>query len=186
MNRPQVQHQAGWPACHVHRLLRLMGLVVLLPLLSACGYTTQSIYPQNIQTVAVRPIGNDTFYRGVEFELREAVMKEIEFRTPYKVVTTNVADSELQINIVGLSQRVINHTEVAGLPQEMEVDLIIDFFWRDLTTGDTLRERTGLHRVGRYIPTRPVSENFAIGQSDVVESVAQAVVSTMREQWKDQ
>jgi len=149
-----------------------------------CGYSTQTIYPTEVKTVTVRPIANRTFYRGVEFELREALIKEIEYRTPYKVVSDAVADSELTVTIVGLNQRRLSQTERGGLPQEMEAMLIANVEWRNLLTGDLLRERSGLARVGRYVPTRPVSENQAIGQSGAVESLAADIVAVMRSEWE--
>src|SRR5262249_31118753 len=50
------------------------------------GYTTQPNYNCNIHTVYVPIFKNRTFYKGLEFDLTRAVIREIEAKTPYKVV----------------------------------------------------------------------------------------------------
>src|SRR5947208_344009 len=85
----------------------------LLFLLPACtsdgknfcvlGYTTQPNYDTSIHTVHVPIFKNDTLRRGLEFELTRAVVREIEAKTPYKVVSDcNHADTELTGTIVTL------------------------------------------------------------------------------------
>ena len=72
------------------------------------GYTTRPLYDLGIRTVRVPIFKNFTFRRGLEFQLTEAVIREIESKTPYKVVQeADCADTELIGTIVGRSKAVI-------------------------------------------------------------------------------
>jgi hypothetical protein len=57
------------------------------------GYHAEELFPEQYQTVAVDIFDNRTFFQGVEFDLTEALVKEIELRTPYKVVANDRADT---------------------------------------------------------------------------------------------
>ena len=50
------------------------------------GYTTRPNYDECIKTVYVPIFDNKTFRRGMEFDLTRAVIREIEAKTPFKVV----------------------------------------------------------------------------------------------------
>ena len=54
-----------------------------------------SLYPPDIQTVYVPVFESNSFRRNLGEWLTEAVCKEIELKTPYKVVGTPNADSVL-------------------------------------------------------------------------------------------
>ncbi len=59
------------------------------------GYTTRPMYDLSIRTVYVPIFKNQTFNRGLEFQLTQAVIREIESKTPYKVVQCReAADTE--------------------------------------------------------------------------------------------
>ena len=72
-------------------------MVLVLTTASGCGYSQQEIYPDHVQTVAIPLFENRTFYQGVEFDLTEALVKEIELRTPYKVISNENARAEAEL-----------------------------------------------------------------------------------------
>ncbi|MBI1337502.1 MAG: hypothetical protein GC164_11125 [Phycisphaera sp.] len=163
-------------------LLCLATLVTLL-LATGCGYQHKELFPDQYATVSVPIFGNRTFYRGVEFDLSEALIKEIELRTPYKAVPGSRAQTVLEGNITGISQRQLSRTRTGGLPEEIEVTITVDFVWKDLGTGTVIRERRGFESVGRYVPSLPVSEPFPVAQHQAVQRLATDIVSTMRADW---
>src|SRR5262245_3935605 len=98
----------------------LGGLVLVLP---SCGwdghfcllgYTTQPNYdPQTIHTVYMPISKNDTFRRGLEFDLTRAIIREIESKTPYKVISDPCrADTELTGTIIFLNKNILNRTQL--------------------------------------------------------------------------
>ena len=68
-------------------------LCVALPAASATNGGTDSLYAADIATVYVPMIESDSYRRDLGERLTEAVVKEIELKTPYKVVSTPNADS---------------------------------------------------------------------------------------------
>ena len=53
---------------------------------AGCGYSLRAPYDTNVKTVYVPLFRSVSFRRDVQFQLTELVQKEIEKRTPYKVV----------------------------------------------------------------------------------------------------
>jgi len=155
---------------------------MLLVMLTGCGYSTRELYPAQYRTVAVPNFDNRTFDREVEFELREALIKEIEQRTPYKVVRTpGAADTLLEGTVVEVQRSAISRQQGTGLPQEVEVTVMVDFVWRDLRSGEDLRGYRGFSATGQYVPVRTVGEFDVTAKHRAVQRLAQDIVSTMRE-----
>jgi Lipopolysaccharide-assembly len=127
-------------------------LVSLSCLLTGCagghlnflGYTTRPNYDEGIRTVYVPIFQNRLFqagpFRGLEFTLTEAVQREIEARTPYKVVSYREgADTELLGTIVSQPKNVILRNQQNEV-REAEIVLGVEVIWRDLRCGDVLSQ----------------------------------------------
>ncbi len=162
---------------------RAVVLVTVLCGLSACGYRHAELYPAGYTTVAVPVFGNQTFERGVAYDLTEAVIKEIEQRTPYKVADAARADTLLRGTVTAVRRRQLSRTPIGGLPQEVEIEVTIDFDWQDQRRGETLVSERGFTAIGRYVPTQPVGEDFTRGQQAAADRVAQDVVASLRSPW---
>jgi hypothetical protein len=162
--------------------LRIVLGVVLL-FLGGCGYSHKELYPADVRTIAVPIFANRSFYQGAEFDLTEALTKEIETRTPYKVVKEASADSSLTGTIVNIEQTRLSRVRGGGVPQEMEFRVTVNFEWKNLRSGKILRERRGFTAVGRYVPTRPVNETYFTAQHDASQLMAEMIVSDMRGDW---
>lgn len=162
-------------------LLHLLLAAALLSLVG-CGYSAQELYPAAYRTVAVPNFDNRTFSQGVEFELREALVKEIEQRTPYKVVRTpGAADTVIEGVVLNVESDLVSRTADGGVPQEIEVTVTIDFTWRDLRTGETLRGFQGFAAAGQYVPERTVGEFAQTAQHRAIQRLAEDIVSAMRD-----
>src|SRR5207244_7174952 len=104
---------------------------VMLALLGGCaGYRagTASLYPPDIHTVYVPVFESDSFRRYLGERLTEAVVKEIELKTPYKVVNSPQADSILYGRLVNDTKRVIVENRF-DQPRETEVNMIVQVGW---------------------------------------------------------
>ncbi len=111
---------------------------------SIFGYSTRPNYDCTIRTVRVPIFKNnvvqDTVRRGEEFDLTEAVIREIEKRTPFKVVGANCdADTELMGIIVNNPKQLLNRTQ-RNTVREGEVLLSVEIVWRNLRTGEVLSQ----------------------------------------------
>ena len=75
------------------------------------GYSTESLFTENISTVYVKMFDNKSFERGVEYELTDALAKRIEAHTPYKIVSSmDRADSVIS-GYIGYVDRAVLTTE---------------------------------------------------------------------------
>jgi hypothetical protein len=149
----------------------------------ATGYAAVSTFPDQYRTVSVPIFVNDTFARGIEFDLTDAVVKEIEARTPYKVSRTAVADTELlgRVREVELDQ--LSRSRTTGLGEEVIVSVTIDFQWRDLTTDTSIVDRKSFTGNSLFLPSTPAGERLELGRMAVVQQLAQDLVAEMRGSW---
>lgn len=154
-----------------------------LALIGGCGYRHQGLYPADVRTLAVPIFENRSFYRGLEFDLTEALIKQIELDTPYKVVAESVADTILTGSIVRVEQDVLSRSEKGGVPQELELRVVVNFEWADARTGKILRSRQGLVAVGRYIPVRAIGQPLELAEHEAAQALAASIVAAMRDDW---
>jgi hypothetical protein len=163
------------------------GLLVLL--LPGCatdptqGYSTDSTFPTDVRTVAVPLLANETYSREIHYELTDALVKEIQARTPYRVVSSANADTILlgRVREVELDQ--LSKSRSTGLSEEAILSVTIDFQWKDLRTDQLLVERREFSSHALFVPSRPTGEPLELGQFAVVQQLAQDVVAEMRSRW---
>jgi len=160
-----------------------LSILTLLGATGGCGYSHEPLYPQDVRTVAVPILDNRSFYRRVEGDVTEALVKEIELRTPYKVVPSGEADTQIHATITRVGQGRMSRSRDGGLPQEMELIIRASFQWQDLRSGKTLRQRSGMMATGRYVPTQPATEPYQVAQHAAAQRLAQKIVAVMGANW---
>src|SRR5208283_3644753 len=104
-------------------------------------------------TVAVPIFTNKDFRRGVEFQLTEAVKKQIEARAPYKVVARDHADTVLEGQITSINMDTLSRDFQTNLPREQLLKIKLDFMWKDMRTGQVLMQRKGFSKQVVYFPS---------------------------------
>lgn len=141
----------------------------MLLLLGCAGYQVgnDTLYPTSIRTVHVPVFHSESFRPHLGERLTEAVVKEIERRTPYKVVgSPQGADSTLSGRIVGETKRVVIAGRT-GDPREVQVHLAVMVSWID-HRGNVIREQA--------VPLPPELVSVA-GAASVVPEVGQSVAT---------
>jgi len=149
-----------------------VGLGLLTLTLPACesggnftilGYSTQPNYDCHIHTVYVPIFKNLTFWRGVEFDLTEAVVRQIEAKTPYKVISDrDRADTELVGTVATVTKNLLNMNQLNEV-REAEMVITVQVAWRDLRTGELLSQprKAGQDAPLFMPPTGPQSSPLA-------------------------
>ena len=181
-NCPGMNHDKPHRWFNFARMLTI-GLLAASLLHAGCGYAHRPLFNETYRTVSVPIFDNRSFYRGVEFDLTEALKKEIELRTPYKVVNGTSGDTLLHGAIVSISQRRLSRNREGGLVQELELHLVIDFEWKDQRTGKTIVDRQGLTAASSYVPAQPIAQPLELGEHLAVQRAATAVVAAMGGDW---
>jgi hypothetical protein len=123
------------------------------------GYTTRPNYDTNIHTVYVPIFLNHAFQagplRGMEFEVTKDVVREIESKTPYKVVSYREgADTELIGEIILVTKNLLNRTQLNEV-REAEFTLTAQVVWRDLRNKELLSQPSPLGGQPPPVPFDP-------------------------------
>ena len=93
-------------------------------------FGSRGLFGQDVQTIYVPIVEADPTRRHLAERLTEAIIKRIEERSPYKVVSRATADSVLEIRIVGRNQRV-SIVDSFNDPRQMSGNLAVEVRWRD-------------------------------------------------------
>lgn len=131
---------------------------------------------------------SDSYRRWLGERLTEAVIKEIELRTPYKVVHTPSADSVLQARIVGENKRPLVDNAL-GEPRVIELDFSVDVTWRNFQ-GDLLSQQAGIPMpaallyVGQSASFVPEGgQSLTTAQQETIDRLARQIVGHMEMPW---
>ncbi|MFO0874710.1 MAG: LPS assembly lipoprotein LptE [Phycisphaerales bacterium] len=174
-----------------HACARLVAALALgaAMAISACssdptqGYSFDSTFASTVRTVSVPIFANQTYWRDVQFDLADALVKEIESRTPWKVVDGAESDTLLHGTITTVTLTRLSKSPTTGLAEEDVISLTVDFEWRDQRTGRTLVQRKAFTANGLFVPTQTSNGPVEIGRFAAVQQLAADIVNTLRTQW---
>jgi hypothetical protein len=150
-------------------------------------FGTASLYPPDIHTVYVPMFESDSLRRDLGEQLTEAVCKEIEKRTPFKVVGTPNADSVLTGRIkTDTKHSIVREPNNEG--RVLEMGLVINVSWAD-RHGVVVRQGTvpvppdlvNLAQTNQLIPE--YGESTASSLEKIMQGLAQKVVDMMETPW---
>jgi hypothetical protein len=147
------------------------------------GYAFSSSFDTELRTVAVPIFRNQSMSRGLEVMLTEAVIKEIQRRTPWRIANTDRADSTLSGSITSTSLSTLSDNASTGLVQEQAVRITIRFDFLDNRTGDSIVARDGFAASATFAPQSGVGDRIELGQRSAIEELAQDLVSELRSGW---
>ncbi len=147
------------------------------------GYSMASLLPEDVTTIAVPIFQNDTYNREVNFDLTDAVIKEIQSRTPYRVVPQSRAETVLLGHVRGVELDQLSKSRITGLSEEVILSVTIDFQWKDLRNDRLLVERKSFAGQGLFVPSAPSGEPIELGEFAAVQQLARDIVSEMRSSW---
>jgi hypothetical protein len=147
------------------------------------GYSFTSTYSAGIHTVSVPIFDNQTYYKGLEVELTDALIKEIQRTTPWVVVSGSSSQATLTGTITDANLRTLSINSTTGMVQEMGMELSADFEFRDIRTGKVLTARKSFHAMESFVPAHPTAERIELGQHGSVQELARCIVAELRSGW---
>jgi len=148
----------------------------------------QSLYAPDVATVYVPMIESDSYRRDLGERLTEAVAKEIELKTPYKVVGTPDADSILSVRLTADTRRTLIENAYDE-PRLSESALFTEVSWlnrrrQPLAPAQNIplpQELVVINQTANLIPE--VGQSVAVSQQQAIERLAQQIVATMETPW---
>ena len=147
------------------------------------GWSTASVWSTDVRTVSVSMFENSTFNRDFTFEFMDALIKEIEARTPYKVTARGRADTIVTGRIRSIDHTELSKSSLTGLSEEVTVSVTIDLKWTDVRTGELLLELGSFTADSLFVPSNPTREPIELGTFGAAQKLARDVVSEMKADW---
>lgn len=148
----------------------------------------RSLYAPDVTTVYVPMIESDSFRRDLGERLTEAVVKEIELATPFKVVGTPDADSILSARLVAATKRVTIENGNDD-PRAVEMNMQAEITWLN-RRREPIRPPRSFAMSPELLPIGNTStlipeggQSVATAQQQALQRLAQQIVSTMEEPW---
>jgi hypothetical protein len=170
--------------------IRHSAFVLCLLLTGCAGYQIGNctLYPADIHTVSVPIFQSNSFRRDLGERLTEAVIKEIELKTPYKVVNRSSADSVLVGRILSESKHVVANNRYDE-PRQVEVDLKVQIQWldrnntcvRDIKPIPLPSELASITETSTLTPE--VGQSVATAQQQAIQRLARQIVRMMEAPW---
>lgn len=168
--------------------INLLLIFACLPGTIGCGYTVGKSFDRDIKTVAVPIFQNETDRRGLEFQLTEAVQKEITKRSHYKLAKGLDADTRLTGQIVGFRKDVLGETRDDD-PRELQTSLQVKVLWEDIRSGTILAQEEiplsldpiPMSAQSDFSPE--VGQSLASALNDVYDLMARRIVNLMELPW---
>lgn len=163
-------------------------LVVSSLLLPGCGYMVGSVYQSDVRSVHVPIFESNAFRRGLEFQLTDAVQKEIQNQTHFRLAKNDNADSRLTGRIVRINKQVLGESAFDD-PRELELAVAVEVTWEDLRSGQIIaqqrvpleNEQIQLLSTGSFAPE--VGQSLATAEQQVVSRIARQIVEMMELPW---
>ncbi|MGA2677912.1 MAG: LPS assembly lipoprotein LptE [Sedimentisphaerales bacterium] len=163
-------------------ICRLSSVFCLLALSGCAGYSNTSLYPKDVATVYVEMFDNQSFRRGIEYELTDALAKRIESQTPYKIVSNrDKADTVISGHIAQVKESVLTTERQIGRAMEKNIELRAVVSWKNLRTGELLIDNKTVSASANYSEWQ--SQSFAYGSTLAANSLAVRIVELMESKW---
>jgi outer membrane lipopolysaccharide assembly protein LptE/RlpB len=107
---------------------RLASFILTLTLTSSCGYHTagHSVQMPGLRTIAVPTFANETQAYRVEQVLTNAVVRELNTRTKYRVITGGDADARLRGRVLVVNASPLTYDSQTGRASSILVTVNVD------------------------------------------------------------
>ena len=146
------------------------------------GYSSNSLFPEDVGSIYVQMFDNRSFRRGVEYELSDALAKRIEAETPYKIISSrDRADTIISGQIVQITESVLSSERQIGRALEKEVQLQAVVNWKNLKTGELLINNKSVNASSTYSEWQ--NQGFSYASTLAANNLARRIVELMEKEW---
>ncbi|MDA0657744.1 MAG: LPS assembly lipoprotein LptE [Planctomycetota bacterium] len=158
---------------------------------SGCaGYRfgSSNLFRPDVRTVHVPVFESDSFRKNLGERLTEAIVKQVELTSHYKVVSAGEADSILSGAIVTDTKRVIAEDR-NDMPRDIDVNMEVQLRWEN-RQGDLIRsgwniplppEFLQIGKSANFVPE--AGQSITTAQQEAIEGLAAGIVSQMEMPW---
>lgn len=164
------------------------GIVSSAFFVAGCGYNIGAPFQAEIQSVHVPIFTSTSYRRNLEYQLTEAVQKEIQKQSHFKIAKEPQADTRLTGHIIDVRKERLSENGYDD-PRELQMQFSVEVTWEDLRTGQILMqnripispEAMRLLSTADFAPE--LGQSQATATQDAVERMARQVVQMMETPW---
>lgn len=141
-------------------------------------FGNRSLYRTDLRTVHVPMFKSNALRIDLAEWLTEAVVKEIELRTPYKVVSNPLADSVLTGTLLSGDQKRVLSENINDEPRNLVYQTAVHVTWID--NSGRILVQTVVNLGTDFVPE--AGQSMATAQQAAIQKLAQQIVSQMEAQ----
>jgi hypothetical protein len=173
-------------------ICHLTSAIALSLLLTGCAgwrVGNGTLYRPDIRTVYVPPVDSASFRRNLGERLTEAIVREVETKSPYKVVADPSADSVLKCVLITDTKTVISETQFDD-PRDLDLNFFVQVTWTD-RRGDLIGGQptniplppivVNVGQSANFVPEG--GQSLATAQQEAFQKIAQQIVGMMESPW---
>ncbi|MEI7657964.1 MAG: LPS assembly lipoprotein LptE [Phycisphaerae bacterium] len=168
-----------------------LALAACLPacLLVACasdarqGYAFGTGFPADVKSVSVPIFRNASTSPGIEADVTEAIIKELQRAGGMTITSAQGADTTLTGVITDVRMKRLSVRSGTGLIQELAYQITVNFDWKDERTGKVLTSRRDFVATDTFVPATGVGERIDTGRLAATSRLARDLVNELRGGW---
>lgn len=174
----------------ISKPLAFIAVAAIATLTGCAGYQfgSDGLFPPGIETVHVPVVRNDTFRHDLGVRLTEALVREIERRTNYKVTSNPNADTVLRCRISDETKQVLTESSTDD-PRALDAAISVRAAWTHRNGSQLLQNSVipiddvaiSFGQNVRFVPEAGQSVDTAM--QDAIERLASRIVSQMESRW---
>jgi hypothetical protein len=146
------------------------------------GYSDESLFPEEVSSVYLEMFDSQSYRRGVEYELSDALAKRIEVETPYKIISSrDRADTVISGKILSINESWLSTEREVGRALEKEVEVRAVVNWKNLKTGELLIDNQSVSASASFSEWQ--SQGFAYASTLAANNLARRIVELMEKEW---
>jgi hypothetical protein len=165
------------------RAARAAIVAVALVGLGGCGYSIRPPFDPGIKTVYIPVVRGLAFRRGLNFMLTETLQKEIERRTPFKVVGSPVgADSTLEITL-NYDDKNVMVQNPNNLTRQLSALITVEARWLDNRPDADQSAMPSVVFSDQSYFYPELGETAVAGFQKTIDNLVRQIVSMMEQPW---
>lgn len=167
----------------MQRFQPVLILVWLLACTGCIGYQVgnQALFRPDIKTVHIPVFESDSFRQFLGERMTEALVKEMESRSSYKVAPLQTADSILRGKILIDQKRVMIEARTDEA-RDIQVNLIVQVSWNDRYGRPLMKSREiQINQFENFVPEG--GQSLSTAHQEVIDKIARDIVSQMEIPW---
>jgi len=155
---------------------------LFFPCLLGCGYSlegTKTSLPQDVRTIAIPTMTNQTLEAGIENTFTKALVREFNLDSRLPVVQEKRADSILHGSIQNFTISSVSY-DASGLALEYRAEVSMGLTLQRSDTGEIIWSVSSMEEVEEYRVVSNIQSNEARKQ-DAIEEIARELAETIHD-----